>query len=88
MKIVVYHTGYGCETGCCGHAIAIDPTDTQIDLGTYEAARNTFDFRHADDSTPEELRRFAENVLRRHVGAEHIKDLDWEHCVISDGENC
>lgn len=23
-KVRYYHTGYGCDTGCCGHAIVID----------------------------------------------------------------
>lgn len=88
MKVIVYHMGYGCDTGCCGHTVAIDPTDDQIAVGIYDSDPAHFDFRHADGSTPEELRRFAENVIRREVGAEHVKDLDWEHCVISDGGNC
>ena len=24
MKILVLHTGYGCDTGCCGHAIEVE----------------------------------------------------------------
>jgi hypothetical protein len=22
-RVIVYHTGYGCDTGCCGHKVVV-----------------------------------------------------------------
>ena len=24
MQVKVYHSGYGCESGCCGHIVEVD----------------------------------------------------------------
>jgi hypothetical protein len=69
MKVIVYHSFYGCETGCCGHVIEL------------EDGRSKFEFCHPyGDSTKE----FAEELVRDAFGEEHVKDLDWDNCIISD----
>lgn len=68
-KIIVYHRGYGCETGCCGHAVAIDDQE------------KSFEFTHPYDEDP---RAFAERLVTEELGAEHVADLDWENSFIHD----
>lgn len=71
MKIVVLHSYYGCDTGCCGHVIEVDD-DTMVD---------SFHFAHPNGEDP---RSFAESLVREHFGEDHVKDLDWENCFISN----
>lgn len=78
MKIVVYHGSYGCDTGCCGHYIEVDCKD-----GPGSGSKQRFDFGHPYDGN---LRKYAEDLVREKFGEEHVKDLDWENCVITD--NC
>lgn len=68
-KIVVTHRGYGCDTGCCGHAIEIDGVEHSFE----------FDHPHGDDA-----RKFAEEMIRDELGEEHVADLDWENCFVTD----
>lgn len=79
MKVIVYHTYYGCDTGCCGHAIKIDG----------EEVFETFDFTHPwSEKTDLELRQwayeFARTEINKMYGPEHAFDLDWENCEIID----
>ena len=69
-KVVVYHAGHGCETGCCGHWVKLDG-----DADEY------FSFSHPYGDDPRE---YAEMIVRAHFGAEHVADLDWDNCVIVD----
>ena len=69
MKVIVYHDLYGCDTGCCGHTVKL------------EDGREKFDFSHPYRDDPRE---FAERLVREMFGAEHVADLDWDNCVISD----
>ena len=68
MKVIVYHTGYGCDTGCCGHAIVI------------EDGRRSFEFEHPLDT--KDLREWAEELIEDEFGKNHGLDLDWENCQI------
>jgi hypothetical protein len=68
MKIIVYHASYGCDTGCCGHVIEID-------------GKENFHFTHPYGK---DFKEFAEEMVRDECGEEHVKDLDWENCIISD----
>jgi hypothetical protein len=65
-KVIVYHSYYGCDTGCCGHI---------VEMGD----RTEFDFGHpfGDDA-----RAFAEELIRAKFGEEHVKDLDWDNCEV------
>lgn len=68
MKIIVYHTTYGCETGCCGHVIKSDEDED-------------FEFTHPYGMDHLE---FAKDLVASIYGEAHVKDLDWDECVISD----
>lgn len=72
MKIVVYHTFYGCDTGCCGHVVE---TDDDNDM----ERRFLFSHPYGDDHL-----KFAQELVHDEYGAEHVADLDWEECVICD----
>jgi hypothetical protein len=68
-RVIVYHSGYGCDTGCCGHA---------VQLG--EGPDDVFEFEHPEPG--QDPVDFARDLITRTVGAEHVADLDWEHCEI------
>jgi hypothetical protein len=70
-RIIVFHGLYGCETGCCGHFVRLDDGD------------DLFQFEHPYGEDP---RVFAEDMVRRQFGPEHVADLDWEQCVIVDDD--
>lgn len=69
MKIIVCHADYGCDTGCCGHIIEVDGK-----------RKEGFHFEHPG----KDHREFAEDLIRREFGDEHVKDLDWENCIITN----
>jgi hypothetical protein len=48
-RVLVVHSAYGCDTGCCGHVVEVD--DRQID----------FQFAHPSGT---DARRFAEELVR------------------------
>lgn len=77
MKIIVYHSEYGCESGCCGHVIEVTEGEDPRPL----EKRVRFHFEHPYGV---EAREFAEKLVREEFGQEHIADLDWDNCVISD----
>jgi len=72
-KVIVYHRGYGCDTGCCGH---------EIEMG----GRTEFVFDHPDMQA-ESKKAFAERIVREQLGPEHVADLDWDNCTIVDDNN-
>lgn len=79
-KVLVYHTGYGCMTGCCGHAIAIaEGFDGEYGVPEEEVI-GTFTFDHVDSREPDKRLEFAKDLITRQLGPEHVADLDWEHC--------
>jgi hypothetical protein len=71
MRVVVYHTAYGCETGCCGHVI-------QMDDGA-----ECFMFAHPYG---EDVRGFAERIVRdagcdpADIDWESCRIIDGEDC--------
>lgn len=82
MRIVVFHTGYGCETGCCGHAIAFVPDDWPEDGDRHPhfmLDQEQFFFRHPYGEDP---LAFARKLVAEECGPEHVADLDWAHCLI------
>lgn len=85
--IVIYHSGYGCDSGCCGHRIEIGDAESEHDeYGFDDPDRAKFSFDHPYGSGDDEQKRreWAENLIREEFGDEHVADLDWDHCVISD----
>lgn len=77
-KITVFHGFYGCDTGCCGHWVQID--DDWIG--------REFDFGHPKSSSLEDCIAFAKEAITEQFGEEHVKDLDWENCVVKDFDVC
>lgn len=73
-KVIVYHGGYGCETGCCGHWVELQHED-----GT---SQERFEFGHPENTIEE-----ARALVRSLFGEEHVKDLDWENCRIIEDCN-
>jgi hypothetical protein len=71
MKVIVYHSYYGCDTGCCGHIVELVGDE-----------REEFYFAHP---WQQDAKDFARELVRRAFGEEHVADLDWDHCVIEDG---
>lgn len=68
MKVIVYHADYGCESGCCGHAVELENGETR------------FEFDHPYGM--EDARTYAEDMVRGTFGEEHVADLDWDNCII------
>jgi len=73
MKIIVYHTSYGCDTGCCGHVVENDDDDAMDRR-----------FHSSHPSYGEDPFTFAQDLVRDEFGDEHVADLDWENCLILD----
>lgn len=74
-KIVVYHRGLGCDTGCCGHVVALTRDNDVIE--------ENFRFTHPYG---QDAQKFAEELVTQEFGAEHVADLDWENSDIYDDE--
>ena len=72
MKIIVYHAYYGCDTGCCGHVVENDD-DVAMD--------RRFHFSHPYG---DKHLKFAQDLVRDEYGDEHVADLDWDNCHISE----
>lgn len=92
LRVVVYHGSYGCDTGCCGHYVIIDPSSRDIaefdDYG-YWSEGTWADFTHCDEDDEEARKAWAVEVARRVVdreySPEHTFDLDWDRCLIDGG---
>lgn len=78
-RVVVYHSYFGCETGCCGHTVEL--TDN---LGN---EKTEFYFTHPYfyyRKTKEDELKFAQELVMQSFGAEHVADLDWEESFVSE----
>jgi hypothetical protein len=87
-RVVVYHSSYGCDTGCCGHTVAIMPedwnyADDSADSVIWEnrAEKTKFHFSHpySDD-----FKEYAKELVEKTYGKDHVADLDWEHSFVTD----
>lgn len=93
-KVIVYHRGYGCDTGCCGHTVEIYADDVVAGAGEdfapyfYDSISDdsvhNFEFAHPYGSDEAGRLAFAQDMVRSKYGEEHVKDLDWEHCIVTD----
>jgi hypothetical protein len=72
MRVVVLHRGFGCDTGCCGHVVEVDGKEV-----------GGFEFSHPEVDDEESKKSFARDMIERELGADHIKDLDWENSYIA-----
>lgn len=69
-KAIVFHRGYGCDTGCCGHVVEIDGE---------QVGQFTFDHPYGQD-----FHEFIRELVEEQAGAEHVADIDWDNCLVSD----
>lgn len=83
MRIIVFHTEYGCESGCCGHAIKVEDAPPGF------RPKKTFAFSHPYgnaesnwQATPEVIREYIIDLVTKECGAEHVKDIDFDRCVV------
>lgn len=83
--IVVYHESYGCDTGCCGHRITMEGVAPGYWV---ETGKGGFDFTHPGwdygNNRPQDPFEWAKEWVRETFGEEHVKDLDWENCLVLD----
>ena len=70
-KVLVYHRGVGCDTGCCGHAVSINGEEEELHY-------------FATPARGQSARAFAEELVTQSLGPEHVQDLDWDNCIIVD----
>lgn len=83
IKVVVYHRGYGCETGCCGHAVRLSENDEYDDFG-FEFD-HPWDFEKMDDDARRAWAvEFAAKAVEREYGKDHVVDLDWDECTVTN----
>lgn len=82
-RLVVLHAGYGCDTGCCGHII--EYTDNGEQVGGFEFSHPYRAYKYTDRAERDAyLKEWAEDMIRDALGEEHVADLDWENCMVSD----
>jgi hypothetical protein len=72
-KVTVMHAYYDCDTGCCGHVIEVDGKCV-----------GQFNFDHPYEEDDAKIRQWAERFIRKEMGEQHVADLDWEHCEVSN----
>lgn len=77
-KVIVYHGGYGCQTGCCAHWVEFTDDADQV-------REKSFLVEHPQDETPQQ---FAQRLITRAFGAEHVADLDWENSRVMTDDEC
>ena len=69
-RIRVLHAFRGCDTGCCGHVIEVDGKQV-----------GDLDLSHPYGAS---FREYAEDLIRKELGDDHVRDLDWETCEVLD----
>lgn len=76
IKVRVYHSYYGCETGCCGHVIELEDGIKR---------RSHFEFTHpyGAESIKDWARQQAESVIKSRW-PECLDSIDWESINIED----
>lgn len=93
MRLVIFHSEYGCDTGCCGHTVAILPEGSD---DPWDGQNRHFEFNHpyllkttydkwgiVQRPYSDRLLEWAQELVTKTFGAEHVKDLDWDNCIVS-----
>lgn len=75
MKLVIRHTDYGCDSGCCGHMVETEDGDPR---------KFNFEFSHAGGPSTEDKVLFAMGL----VGGVNLEDVDFEASDIRDHGEC
>ena len=79
-KVIVYHRMYGCETGCCGHAIEVDDEELKGSL-EFDHPYDLYKFRD-DREEAKHIQEFVKDMVRQQMGEDHIKDIDFDECLV------
>lgn len=84
MKVVVYHGGYGCETGCCGHYVEVYSDHDQL-------LSHKFRFDHPEKN--EDFRAWAKELAEEWIAQrfpECLATIDWStmEVQVSDSSSC
>mgnify|MGYP000952128790 CR=1 FL=1 len=75
LTIRVFHSGYGCDTGCCGHVVDVEAPDG--------VERERFEFDHPHGADPTSFaRELAEHVIRERW-PECAATIDWSTVEIN-----
>jgi hypothetical protein len=80
VRLIVCHRFYGCDTGCCGHALEVYGDQADWDHGFPHAEEWTFAHPYSKDDPLE----WAKELVRDEFGEEHVADLDWENSFVTD----
>lgn len=79
IRVRVYHRPYGCETGCCGHAVEL--------TGGAVTGAEKFEFAHPHgDDVGTWARALAEDVIRGEW-PECIDLIDWDSMVVEASDD-
>jgi hypothetical protein len=69
VTATVQHDEFGCDSDCCGHRIyGYDARGEEVCL--------RFDFAHPDSNAPEDLRRFAEEMVAAVFGPDVALNME------------
>lgn len=72
MKIRVYHSYYGCETGCCGHIVELEEKPAKFEF-THPYGEDKLIF----------ARELAESVIKENY-PECLDSIDWDSLTIDE----
>ncbi len=75
MKLLIMHSSYGCDSGCCGHRVETEDGDPR---------KFSFEFTHANGQSDGDKRALAIEM----VGEENLADVDFERSEIYDWRRC
>lgn len=78
IRVIVAHGGYGCDTGCCGHWVELADSEDEEEIGGFQ-----FTHPYGEDKREWALR-FAQEMVTKEYGADHVVDLDWENSFICE----
>lgn len=85
MKVLVCHAYHGCDTGCCGHVVIVeDDAGKEIKRSDLFAGPGHPYEVTTGKLTDETIRAFVIEKVTVELGEEHVKDIDWERCVVID----
>ena len=82
MKVVVLHSYYGCDTGCCGHVVRLNDEDGE-QIGEFE-----FTAAGSKEDRKAWAIEFAREKIEREYPGTHTFDLDWDNCDVRDYGSC
>jgi hypothetical protein len=85
MKVLVCHAFHGCDTGCCGHVVIVeDDAGKVVERGDlFNTPGHPYE-RAGGKLTDETMRAFVIERVTGELGEDHVKDIDWERCVVID----